>query len=256
MLFPALRHAGAGMALLVLAVPAACAQTGASPMTMHPNSIQPETTLSVSAESSVMVDPDVAYITAGVETEEATAQAAMAANRSAMNSVFEVLKSAGIDDRDMQTSNFQIYPRYEYVKVQSSSSSSQRQELQGYRVSNQLTIKVRDLDALGPTLDALVEAGGNTFAGLRFALDDDTGVLDQAREQAVKAAMARADLLASAAGYRVGRIVTMNENSYNQGPQPLMAMARAESADFAATPVAAGEVGYTAAVNVTVELVR
>ncbi|MEM7768314.1 MAG: SIMPL domain-containing protein [Pseudomonadota bacterium] len=255
-----LRQAGAALAVTALAVPVACAQTaavtGASPVSTHPNSIQPETTLSVQADSTVMAEPDLAIINAGVETEAKTAQAAMADNRAAMNAVFDVLRQAGIADRDMQTSNFQIFPRYDYVKVRSSNSTSRdRRELQGYTVTNQLTVRVRELDNLGPTLDALVEAGGNTFNGLSFGLDDDTAVLNSAREQAVKAAVERAELLASAAGYRVGRIVTMSENSYNRGPQPMMAMARAESADMS-TPIASGEVGYTANVSITFELVR
>jgi len=263
MFAPTLRHAGAALVLAALAAPGACAQaaaqtpqTGASPVTAHPNSIQPETTLSVDAEGMVSADPDIAYITTGVETEAATAQAAMAANRQAMNGVFDVLREAGIADRDMQTSNFRIYPRYDYVEERDGKTRRERRELQGYNVSNQLTVKVRDLDALGPTLDALVEAGGNTFSGLRFALDDDTAALNEAREAAVKSALSRAELLAGAAGYRVGRIVTMSERTSGNGPQPMAMMARAESADMAPTPIASGEVNYTANVSVTFELVR
>lgn len=255
-----LRQAGAALALAALVAPVACAQStplsGANAVTAHPNSIQPETTLSVQAEGQVMADPDIAYITTGVETEADTAQAAMAANREAMNRVFAVLRQAGIDDRDMQTSNFQIYPRYDYVKVREGNTSRDRRELQGYNVSNQLTVKVRDLDALGPTLDALVEAGGNTFNNLRFALDDDTEAMNEARRAAVQSALARAELLATAAGYQVGRIVTMSESTYRGGPQPMAMMARAESADMAPTPIAAGEVSYSANVSITFELVR
>lgn len=264
---PTFRHAGVALALALLAAPVACAQSvaqtaaqtvqsGTSAVTMHPNSIQPETTLSIDAEGRIAVDPDIAYISAGVETEALTAKAAMAENRAAMNKVFGVLKGAGIADRDMQTSNFQIHPRYDYVEERNGETRRGRQVLRGYSVTNQLTVKVRDLDTLGPTLDALVEAGGNTFNGLRFGLDDDTAAMNQAREAAVKSALARAELLAGAAGYRVGRIVTMSEHSYRNDPQPMAMMARAEAADMGPTPIAAGEVSYAANVSVTFELVR
>lgn len=252
----------AAMALAFTVAPAACAQTSAplatpgSATSMHPNSIQPETTLSVNAEGQVLVDPDIAFLTTGVETEGATARDAMAANRDAMNGVFSVLREAGVEDRDKQTSNFQIYPLYDFIEVEDGNTRMDRRELRGYTVSNTLTVKVRDLDGLGPTLDALVNAGGNTFNGLRFALEDDAQARDEARRAAVRSALERAELLASAAGYRVGRIVTMTEQSYNSGPQPLAALARVESADVAATPIAAGEVGYTANVSILFELVR
>ncbi len=264
---PAFRHAGVALALAVLCTPVACAQTaaqtptrsvpaGASPVSLHPNSIQPETTLSVDAEGSVSVDPDIAFISAGVQSDAATAREAMAANRKAMNRVFDVLKKAGIAERDMQTSNFQISPRYDQIEEREGDTRRRRSVLRGYTVANQLTVKVRDLDALGPTLDALVEAGGNTFNGLNFALEDDTAAMNAAREAAVKSALSRAELLAGAAGYRVGRIVTMSESSYRGGPQPMAMMARAESADMAPTPIAAGSVNYNANVSVTFELVR
>ena len=264
---PSLSPHPTGAALIaaaVLSVATACApsqafaqstpQSGA--MSMHPNSIQPETTLTVSAEGSVMADPDIAFITTGVQSEAESAKAAMEENRAAMNAVFDVLGAVGIAERDMQTSNFQIYPQYDYIEVRENDRDVSRQELRGYVVSNQLTVRVRDLDSLGPTLDALVEAGGNTFSGLRFALDDDTEAMNTARTRAVETALARAELLATAAGYRVGRIVTMSESTYNRGPEPMMAMARMESADMSTTPIAAGEVGYTANVSIEFELVH
>lgn len=243
------RPALAAVALAVFAVPA-CAQ-GTAAMSGHANSIQPETTISISAEASVTRDPDIAFISAGVQTEAKTAKEAMDDNASRMNGVFDALEEAGVAKRDMQTSNFSLQPRYDY-----SSRGERPPQLVGYTASNQLTVKVRDLDNLGQTMDALVSAGGNTFSGLRFALEDDAEARDEARTTAMTNAVSRAELYAEAAGYRVARIVSISEGgSYT--PQPMqMAEMRAVAADSAPTPIASGEVGYNASVNVTFELVK
>lgn len=230
-------------------VPAPTVTPNADPIeTTHPNSIQPETTLSISAEGSVNREPDIAFLNAGVQTQGETAQAAMSANATAMNGVFDALAAANVERSDMQTSNFSLQPQYDYSNRQ----SGQPPRLTGYQASNQLTVRVRDLDSLGETMDALVSAGGNTFSGLRFALDDDRAAKNAARDIAMKEAIARAELYAAASGYEVARVVTISESG-GYTPQPMAMMAEARSVDRS-TPVATGEVGYSVTVNVTFEL--
>lgn len=252
-------------ALALILPQAACAQmsalaaepaSGAAGRYSAPNSIQPETTLSVSAEATVKREPDIAYINAGVQEERETAEDAMAAQAKSMTGVFEALEKAGVAKKDMQTSNFSLWPRYEYFEVRQKDGSSRgEQRLVGYTASNQLTIKVRDLDNLGKTLDSLVSAGGNTFNGLSFALEDDSEVVDEARGKAIEEALSRAELYAKAAGLRVLRIVTINEGgSYTPAPMPMARMKEAMAMDSYSTPVAGGEVGYSASVNVVFEL--
>ncbi|GAB5456693.1 MAG: hypothetical protein Hens2KO_29220 [Henriciella sp.] len=229
------------------AVPQPTVTPNADPIqTTHPNSIQPETTLSISAEGSVNREPDIAFLNAGVQTQGETAQTAMAANATAMNGVFDALAAANVDAKDMQTSNFSLQPQYDY----SNRSNGQPPRQTGYQASNQLTVRVRDLDNLGKTMDALVGAGGNTFSGLRFALEDDRAAKNAARDIAMKEAIARAELYAAASGYEVARVVTISESGgYN--PQPMAVMARSAESS---TPIASGEVGYSVSVNVTFEL--
>lgn len=230
-------------------VPTPTVTPNAEPIeTNHPNSIQPETTLSISAEGSVQREPDIAFLNAGVQTKGETAEAAMSANASAMNGVFEALAAADIDRRDMQTSNFSLQPQYDYSNRQ----SGEPPRLTGYQASNQLTVKVRDLDTLGETMDALVGAGGNTFSGLRFALEDDRSAMNAARDLAMKEAISRAELYAAASGYELARVVTISESGGFR-PQPMAAMAQSRSLENA-TPIASGEVGYSVTVNVTFEL--
>lgn len=257
------------VAVLMAAAPVACAQmpfaSAATPllaspaaMAMNHNSIQPETTLTINAEAKINVAPDIAYISAGVTEERATASEAMAAQAAAMNGVFSALEKAGIAAKDMQTSGLSLYPRYDYLEVtQRDGSVRGEQKLAGYVASNNITARVRKLDTLGATIDSLVKAGGNTFSGVTFALDNDKDLKNQARTQAMKEALAKAELYANAAGLKVARIVTISEG-YEYSPQPVM-MARAEMAMMdasAPTPVAAGEVGVTASVSVLFELVK
>lgn len=257
------------VAVLLAAAPVACAQmpfaSAATPllaspaaMAMNHNSIQPETTLTINAEAKINVAPDIAYISAGVTEERATASEAMAAQAAAMNGVFSALEKAGIAAKDMQTSGLSLYPRYDYLEVtQRDGSVRGEQKLAGYVASNNITARVRKLDTLGATIDSLVKAGGNTFSGVTFALDNDKDLKNQARTQAMKEALAKAELYANAAGLKVARIVTISEG-YEYSPQPVM-MARAEMAMMdasAPTPVAAGEVGVTASVSVLFELVK
>ena len=236
---------------------AAIAQQSAQPAQMpgehpvpsdHANSIQPETTLSVSASGEVSRAPDIATITAGVQTDADTASAAMSQNASAMDGVYNALEEAGVAARDMQTSNLSLQPRYDY-----SNNDGQPPRGTGYTASNQLSVTVRDLDNLGRTMDAIVQQGGNTISGLQFSLDDPSEARNEARRQAIQTAVKRANLYAQETGYRVARIVTINEQSGGyQGPQPMM-MARAESADTS-TRVSSGEVNYSVTVDVTFEL--
>jgi uncharacterized protein YggE len=148
----------------------------------------------------------------------------------------------------MQTSNLSLQPAYDY-----SGRDGSPPQVTGYTASNQLDVKVRDLANLGKTMDAIVSQGGNTISGLQFGLDDPSDARDEARVIAIQKAVERANLYASATGYRVARIVTISESSGGgYQPMPMMSM-RAESADLS-TQVSSGEVGYSVDVTVTFEL--
>lgn len=259
-----MKHATLSVFALVLAIsPVACAQ-GASalsapqgPSSFHPNSVQPETTLQVSAEARINQAPDIAFITVGVTEERLTAGEAMAAQSTAMNGIFEALRASGVQDRDMQTSGLSLSPRYDYIDATGPDGRRQgQQRLAGYAASNQVSVRVRDLGQLGATLDRLVASGGNTVSGIRFAIDDDKALRNDARSAAMKDAVVKAQLYAAAAGLRVGRIVTIHEG-YEASPQPMMQRSRMAMADtMESTPVAGGELAITASVNVLFELVR
>jgi hypothetical protein len=159
----------------------------------------------------------------------------------------DVLKANRIADKDIQTSNFSVRPEY-----RRNQRGAQQPEVVGYHVSNQLTARVRDLPALGSILDALVQAGSNQISGITFGIDDETGVLNQARNRAIVNARAQAELYAQAAGVKVGRVISISEQGTIQPrPQPMFrAMAVAESA----VPVATGEQELGATIQMVFEL--
>ncbi len=249
------RLAPALLAATVLAgcatAPMAMAQPPSpGPWPMPPQStIQPETTITLTGKGTVDHAPDVAMINVGVQVEAKTAADAMTQQAEQMNGVFAAVKTAGIADRDMQTGNLSLNPVYEYP-------NNARPRLTGYQASNQLTIKVRKLDTLGKTMDAVVKGGGNTINGVSFSIDQPDKLQSDARIEAIKDASSKAELYAQAVGYKVKRIVTINEQEFYPQPAPIMMQMRNQDMAAAATPIAAGEVSLTQTVSVVFELTK
>lgn len=189
---------------------------------------------------TVEIKPDIATLSIGVTTQGDTAATALSANSAAIEAVMMRLASNGIDARDMQTSNLYLNPNWTGYDTGSPVIS-------GYVASNMLTITVRDLDQLGAVLDSAVSDGANTLNGVTFGLADPAPVLDEARKEAVADARKRAELLATAAGMKLGRILTISEAL----PDP-MAYPMYDAA--AAVPVAGGELGLSASVTIQYEI--
>lgn len=231
------------LSLAAAALPgAAMAQTAA----VTPVPTISGTRLDISAEGEVTRAPDVATISAGVVTQAATAGAAMTENATRMAATVAALKRAGVADRDIQTSSLSLSPQYRY-------GENMPPVITGYQVSNQVSVRFRDITRAGRILDTLVEQGANQINGPSFSIDRADAALDEARTQAVTKARARAELYARATGLRVKRILAISEvGGYTPpAPVPMMAMARRESAD---TPVEAGEQKVAITVSVSFEL--
>lgn len=214
----------------------------------------PKPTMSMSGTAEISVSPDQATVTTGVTSQAETAREALTANNEAMAALIDVLKQAGIDDKDIQTSGFSVQPQYVYSDARDENGYNRPPEIASYQVSNNVTIIVRDLESLGPTLDQVVSAGSNTISGISFGLTDKSDVLDQARRQAFANAKAKAELYATEAGVELGNIVSITEQGGgNQPPVPYAAM-RMDAAE--SVPVQAGQVGYSMTVSVSWELLQ
>ena len=205
----------------------------------------PAPMITVTGEGVVEAAPDIATLTIGVTTEGETAAAALAANSAALEAVLARLTAAGIEPRDMQTSNLSLNPNW-------TGYDNATPKIAGFVASNMLTVRVRALDSLGAVLDASVADGANTLNGLTFGLANPEPVLDEARKEAVANARAKAELLAEAAGVKLGKIVSISETAAYQPPMPMFR----QDAASAAPPVQGGELGMTASVSIFYEIVE
>lgn len=247
----------AGMIAGLAAVPAyAQLSSVTSPSSSEP--AQPRRELrriiTVSGEGVVQGTPDIASIVVGVVSSGETAQAAVTANSTSMAAVVDSFKEAGIESRDIATSGFSVQPRYVYPK----NGGNEAPRINGYEARNSVTVRVRDLSKLGAILDKAVSTGSNQINGIAFDVAEDTPLLDKARTLAVQDAHRKAELMATAAGAKLGRVLTIDSRQGGHpGPRPMMLQAARSADAFAAkaVPVEAGEQDFRADVNVSWELV-
>ena len=222
-----IRHSVPLLAAAFLAAPAAAAE-------VQIQAHGPVVELTVS--EVVHSRPDVAQIGAGVQTRAQTAQEAVRQNAAAMERLIARLRDLGIERRDIQTSNFSLNVQYDYNREGGPPS------FVGYDVTNQVSVRLRDTDRIGPVLDALVAAGANNIFGPNFLLEDDAAAKEQARALAFERGREMARRYAAMAGYSDVRLLEISESFQSYGPPVPMAALRQEAAD-ASTPIEPGEVG-------------
>jgi uncharacterized protein YggE len=202
---------------------------------------------------------DIAVLSVGVEAFAKTVTEARDTAAIAVNGMLASLRADGVSDEDMQTTSFNIQPEYtfEEVFVGPDGERVRRTErrLTGYRVTNTLSVKIRDLDALGASIDGTVDAGGDAarINNIRFTIDDGTPLEEAARLLALRDAVAKADLYAAETGVGRGTLVFISEASAPQFPQAI----RLESADraFAGAAPPTEIIGGDVDVRVTIQAV-
>jgi len=217
----------------------------ATPVTPSGSDRQITRTLSVSGSGKTYLTPDIAYVNIGVHIEGKNASEAVSTNNSQSQKVIDALKSQGIDEKDIQTTNFSIYPQQQY-----DSQGKPTGEII-YQVDNSVVVTVRDIDKVGKVLDAAVKAGANSINSVEFEVADKTKALSEARKAAVKDARTKAEELANAAGIDLGEVQTINE--YTAGsPSPVYrAGAPAPLANEAfVVPIQPGQMVLTVEVNI------
>lgn len=204
--------------------------------------------ITTSGQGSVETVPDMATIRLGVTHEDVDASAAIAATSEGVDAILRRLSDAGIAPRDMQTNNISLQP----VWSNRGSNKSNPPEITGFVASNSLTVRVREIEALGGILDLVVSDGANTFNGLSFGLQEPKPAQDAARSEAVRDAIDRAQQLADAAGVTLGPIQSISEQGRIGRPQ-MMEMAASRQMD---APVAAGELTVTAQVGIVFSIIE
>ncbi len=208
----------------------------------------PIETVTVTGSGRATLAPDRFAFTVGVQTVGPTVDVAVAENNKRVASVIAALKNAGASDKDIQTSNFNIYPQQEYRE-------GNLPRILGYQVSNTVTVRSTKIGDAGRLLGVAIAAGVNTASGLNFEVSDPARGREQGLKAAFDDAKAKAALLAQAAGRTLGRALQISEGVH-QSPPP-MPMMRAQAMEAKAAmdvPVEPGtqELSYT--ITVTFEL--
>ncbi len=189
----------------------------------YADSIQPGSfrSFSVSGEGKVVAVPDVAQFNFSVTTEGGKDVASLQAkNTEKTNAAIDFVKGKGVDVKDIKTQNYGISPRYQtyncYRPLESSVQPCPPAEIVGYSVNQNVQVKIRDFAKIGDILGGVVNAGANSVSQLQFTIDDPDAVKAEARAEAIEKARVKAEEMAEAGGFRVGRLLGIDE--YGQPP--------------------------------------
>ncbi len=200
----------------------------------------------VSGRGVVTVTPDIATLRLGVEVLTATVAEAQSQAIEAMDEVMDALTDNGVAKKDIQTQHFSIYPVTRWDK------DDEEQVIVGYRVTNTVSAKIREIDKAGTIIDAVAAAGGDftRINGIDFSVDDPSAYYEEARQEAMADAKAKAEQLAELAGARLGKATFISESSYV--PPPIYRQDVYEEAmPGAETPISPGEMEISLTVQVT-----
>lgn len=167
-------------------------------------SSQYKNTISVSGEGKVLAKPDIGQVSLSVISDATTVAAAQKDNTDKMNKITKAMKDLGIEDKDLQTVNYSIYPRYQYTRGKS--------EIIGYEVSQTLEVKIRDLDKAGEILGKAASSGANQIGSLNFTFDEPEKLKSEARQKAIANAQQKAQDLAKTLNVGLGKISSFSEN--------------------------------------------
>jgi uncharacterized protein len=223
----------------------ACA-TGAIAQTPSIPIPPPWESISVSGTGRSSVTPDRFSFNVGVQTMANTVDDAVAQNNKKVAAVLAALKAAGAQEKDIQTSNFNIWPQQDYKE-------GNPPRILGYQVTNSVTVRSTKVADAGRLLGVAIGAGVNTSSGINFEVADPARGRDQGLNAAFNDAKAKAMLLARAAGRTLGRVLTVSDGTAPP-PQPYPVQRMAAMEARADVPIESGTQEQTYTVSVTFEL--
>jgi uncharacterized protein len=205
--------------------------------------------ITIAGEGKVTARPDLVRIDLGVQTDAKTVSEAQRQNTQKMNSIIAALKALKIASEDIQTTGYSIYPKYQYTDG--------RSFIEGYTVSQNVTVKVRNLDSVGDVLAKAGELGANQVGGIQFTIDEPKALEEQAREKAIDDARQKAQTLAEQLGLTIIKVVSFTESS-GSTPPPYPMYAKAMdlgAAEAAPSPtIESGSLEVVSNVNVVFEV--
>ena len=198
-------------------------------------------------QGSVSQAPDIVTISLGVTKSSSTVSDAQNQTNKAINSVLENLKNLGISEKDLKTTNYSVNPNYNFEGIQ---------KISGYTVTQNIELKIKDINNTNKAIDAITANGGNLIGQVQFGFDDKTKAKleDKARKEAVKNAKEKAQSLANSAGIRLGKIINVTESQDNF-PRPIpFESAKAGIRETPSTDITPGENSIKISVTLTYEI--
>jgi len=218
--------------------------------------IKTENAITVSDTGEVYAKPDLALTTFSVVNEAKTVAEAISENAKKMNAVIDFVKSQGVEDKDVKTTSFNIYPRYEWYEPECLTypCPTGTRVLVGYEVQQSLQVKIRDMTKIGDIIQGATDAGANQMGDLQFTIDKQNELKKQAREEAIKKAKTKAQELASQLEVKLVRIANFSEGvsiPRIYGLEESVAMGKGGEA---APQIETGENKITVTVNITYEI--
>lgn len=213
-------------------------------------SSQQQVGLWVSGQGKSKATPDVVLLSLGIEAESKTVERAQQDAAQAMDAVMKALKANGVADKDVQTQRFSISPVTQWIEDQ------QRQIITGYRVTNAVIAKIRQIDKAGSVIDAVAEAGGNLtrIDGIDFSIDDPTPNYNEARARAIEDAQDKAKQMAGSADIKLGKLIYMSESTPYAPPVAIRDYAMKAAAPAPTTPISPGELEIQVSVQLVYEI--
>lgn len=207
-------------------------------------------TITVTGEGKISAKPDIANVSLSVVSKGATVKLVTLDNNTKMNAVIAAVQALGVDSKDITTSAYDLYPNYDYT------NAANNNKILGYNLTQEITLKVRDLTKVDDILDAGTKAGANQVGSLSFDIDDTGPVKAQARQKAFEVAKQKAQDMASEVGVGLGRVITFSEEAQSN-PVPVLNYAMAMKTDAAVAPapsIQAGQKELVMDVSVTYEI--
>jgi uncharacterized protein YggE len=223
--------------------PARATQAVAAQSAPAPAAAEPRAELVVSGSASVDVVPDRATLSVAVETRGNSAAEAAAANARVQTAILEAIKRTGVAPAQLRTTALSVQPEYQYPE------RGGRPTVVGYSARNSVEVEIRDLTKTGAVVDAALASGATNIAGPNFFAADPTIARRAALEKAVAKARAEAEVVALAAGVRLGRVLEIRLDDASV-PEPSPIRFRTMAAEAAQTPVETGTLSVTASVTI------
>lgn len=191
--------------------------------------------ITVTGHGEASAKPDQATVTAGVQTFATTVTEASRANQAVVEKIFAALADHGIPDKNIQTSNYSIWAEQDHGERRQAS-------IVGYRVSNTVSVTIRDIGKVGEILAAVTNAGANTVHGIHFGVTETDALEERARKAAMEEAQARAESLARLSGVELGEVLSITTSAAARDlPRPMVARQRMEMDAAPAPGIAPGE---------------